>query len=289
MDKRFFNQTHVGRIDLWVNDLGRSAEFYEQALGLSVKDRSETSIEYTANDRDVILAIHKTDAPLSKDTYGLYHVAFLVPERKSLGRFLRHLIDRQIPIGGAADHHYSEAIYLRDPDGNGIEVACDKPDVAWRDDFGQLKTTTEAFDYEGVFYAAGSGRQPFTMPKDTTIGHLHLNGKNINAQHIFYEQVLGFERYYDDTINAMFFSRSKYHHHIAVNDWLNRRKPKKGKQNGLHSFTIRSHNIEDLENILTQLNEHRIPFNEEDGVYHTKDADDNHIRLSLQSDEQPLI
>ncbi len=288
MNERFFNALHVGRIDLWVADLKRSADFYENALGLTAKKHTADSIEYTANGNDVLLAIHKTDEALSENTYGLYHVAFLVPNRKALGRFLRHLIAGQIAIGGAADHYYSEAIYLRDPDGNGIEVARDKYDIEWTDEFGRLKTTTDEFDYPGVFYAAGSGNASYNIHKETTIGHLHLHGKHTDKQHMLYEQILGFERHFDETINAMFFSKSMYHHHIAINDWLNKRSPAKNKQNGLRSFTLRTNQLDEIEMILDKLNNHNIPFEELNGFYMIEDADENTVRLELCPDETPL-
>jgi catechol 2,3-dioxygenase len=168
----------------------------------------------------VLLEIHEKPGVHSverRGRIGLYHFAILLPDRPSLGRFLKHLAD----IGaqaGMSDHFVSEAIYLSDPDGIGIEVYADRPRSAWRHEARQLTMTTIPLDVEDLI--AAGGNEPWTgAPRGTTIGHIHLYVRDIDAAAAFYHDALGFDKVVWNYPGALFMSAGGYHHHLGTNTW----------------------------------------------------------------------
>ena len=149
---------------------------------------------------------------------GLYHFAILLPDRAALGRFVTHLGSLGVHAG-SADHAVSEAIYLSDPDGLGIEVYADRPRAAWRSDSTrQLFMTTAPLDVRGVMAAAG-GAAWTGMPPGTTIGHVHLHVGDLGAAEAFYHRALGFDKVVWNYPGALFLSAGGYHHHLGTNTW----------------------------------------------------------------------
>lgn len=217
---RLPDATRLGRARLQVTDLARSVTFYREVLGFRVI--SETSDA-------ALLGAHGDDAPILElragaakpvprgGRQGLFHFAILLPDRASLGRFLRHLSD----IGaqaGASDHLVSEAIYLSDPDGLGIEVYADRPRESWQHAGRELTMATIALDAQGV--AAAGGSAPWTgMPTGTTLGHMHLHVGSLEEARAFYHEALGFDLVVWSYPGALFFSAGGYHHHLGTNTW----------------------------------------------------------------------
>lgn len=209
---------HVAAIELAVADLARSQAFYRDALGFHVEDRGSGRADVSADGKTVLVTLFERPGSRPRGrTAGLYHVAFLLPSRAALGGFLRRAIRTQLPIQGASDHHVSEAIYLADPDGNGLEFYADRDPSVWRDASGSLDMETDPFDYAGVYYAADDAFD--RLPAETRIGHVHLAVNDLHAALAFYRDVLGFPVSSDDFPSAFFFAAGGYHHHLAINAW----------------------------------------------------------------------
>ena len=153
-----------------------------------------------------------------REHYGLYHLAILLPTRKALADVLKHLTDLQIPLVGGADHGYSEALYLEDLEGNGIELYRDKPVSTWdiRED-GRIIGVTEALAAQDI-YELGERVEPFILAEGTRMGHIHLFVKDSRKSSQFYQKVLGLEDKFS-VPSASWIAAGDYHHHLAVNEW----------------------------------------------------------------------
>ena len=213
--------THLGRVRLQVADLERSIKFYEDVLGLRLIRRGNDSARLGPHgeDREIIyLHQHETARPVPRrGLLGLYHFAILLPDRAALGRFVAHLGE----IGayaGMSDHFVSEAVYLTDPDGLGIEVYADRPRDAWRYDERQLYMTTNHLDVEDLIKSA-RGEKWAGMPPKTVLGHVHLYVDDIAKAEAFYHDALGFDKVVWSYPGALFMSAGGYHHHLGTNTW----------------------------------------------------------------------
>jgi catechol 2,3-dioxygenase len=222
---RLPDETHVGRVRLQVSDLTRSLDYYQNTLGLRVLEQSGELGRRRATlgpfDADTALVeLHERagakPVPM-RGRLGLYHFAILLPDRPALGRFISHLAS----IGeraGASDHLVSEALYLRDPDGLGIEVYADRPRSSWKADQRQLVMATEPLDLNSVVRAAGGAS--FTgMPAGTTMGHVHLHVGDLDEAADFYHEGLGLDKIVWGYPGALFLSAGGYHHHLGLNTW----------------------------------------------------------------------
>jgi len=213
--------THVGRVRIQVADLGRSVAYYETVIGLRLLERVGDVARLGPHGDDVtLLEIHEKPGVHSverRGRIGLYHFAILLPNRPALGRFLKHLSDIGERVG-MSDHFVSEAIYLSDPDGIGIEVYADRPRSAWRHEARQLTMTTIPLDVEDLI--AAGGNEPWTgAPAGTTIGHIHLYVRDIDQAAAFYHDALGFDKVVWNYPGALFMSAGGYHHHLGTNTW----------------------------------------------------------------------
>ena len=213
--------TTVGPVTLQVADLARSIDYYERILGLRVLRGSPQSATLGTQDRStplVILRARPGATPVPKrGRLGLYHFAILLPSRAALGRFVRHLADAKV-YAGMSDHLVSEAIYLTDPDGLGIEVYADRPRGEWRHEGRQLVMATEPLDVQDVLRAAG-GERWSGMPAGAVLGHVHLFVGDLEAASRFYHAGLGFDKVVWSYPGALFLSAGGYHHHLGTNTW----------------------------------------------------------------------
>jgi catechol 2,3-dioxygenase len=213
--------THVGAVSLQVSDLARSIEYYTRVLGLAVlsADRSRASLS-AAGAAEPLL--HLATRPGVKAVprhgrLGLYHFAILVPDRAALGRFIVHLAETGA-AAATADHAVSEAVYLWDPDGLGIEVYADRPRDAWRRRGRELHMTTEALDVRSLVDATGGS--PWTgLPDGTVIGHMHMHVGDLRQAEQVYHAALGLDKVVWSYPGALFLSAGGYHHHLGVNTW----------------------------------------------------------------------
>jgi catechol 2,3-dioxygenase len=213
--------TRLGPVRLQVADLARSIAYYEQTLGLRVLQRDESGAALGPRDVDRPLVQLRERAGVrpapQRERTGLYHFAILLPERASLGRFVRHVGEIGSRVG-AADHLVSESLYLRDPDNLGIEVYADRPRGAWRRNGRELMMATDPLDVEGLLREAGD--VPWTgMPGDTVMGHVHLHVGDLAAASAFFSEALGFDRTVWHYPGALFLAADAYHHHLGTNTW----------------------------------------------------------------------
>ncbi|HEX2206364.1 MAG TPA: VOC family protein [Longimicrobium sp.] len=212
----------LGRVRLQVANLQRSLAWYGQVLGLHVVERTADAATLAAHGDDAPLVVLRERSGASPQPHrgrlGLYHYAILLPDRAALGRFVAHLA-RTGERAGASDHLVSEALYLNDPDGLGIEVYADRPRSTWRwDSRRQLAMDTRPLDLDGLVRAAGG--EPWTgMPAGTVVGHVHLHVGDTDRAAAFYHAALGLDKVVWSYPGALFLSAGGYHHHLGLNTW----------------------------------------------------------------------
>ena len=210
---------HIGAVGLKVRDLTRLTDFYGAALGLSVLDRGKGGAMLGAGGVPLVQLEHRPDAgPDDPRTAGLYHTAFLMPTRADLARWILHVARNKVPLTGASDHAVSEAFYLDDPEGNGIEVYYDRPPETWQWTGSDLKITTDPLDIEDIVREVPPTATYPGAPDGLRIGHVHLRVGDVARAETFYRDTLGLDvtrrRH-----GATFMSSGRYHHHIAGNVW----------------------------------------------------------------------
>lgn len=217
---RLPDATRLGRVCLQIADLTRALAFYEHTLGLRVIEREATRASLAAHGHDrVLVELHErpNTQPAHRGLLGLYHVAILLSDRASLGRFARHLAEHRI-AAGASDHRVSEALYLTDPDGLGIEVYADRPRDVWQRIGQELIISTDPIDVAALVAAAGA--VPWGgMPAGTVIGHVHLRVGDLAQGVAFFSESLGFDRMTWRYPGALFLGAGGYHHHLGTNVW----------------------------------------------------------------------
>ncbi|WP_147805055.1 VOC family protein [Alkalicoccus halolimnae] len=229
---------YVSEAALKVKDLETTTAFYEKTLGFSVLQYSSNKAVLTADGSTPLLTLHSSpfyNKPARSRT-GLFHIAFLLPDRASLGGILQRLLENNYPLQGASDHHVSEALYLADPEGNGLELYCDRPAENWKWENGKVAMVTEPLDAESLLRDA----VPFTkMPPNTILGHIHLQVNHLNEARSFYKEGLEFNETAHLGSHASFLSSGGYHHHLAVNTWGGTSTlPLGQEETGLKHFTI---------------------------------------------------
>jgi catechol 2,3-dioxygenase len=214
---RLPESTQVGAVHLQIADLSRSLAYYGEVLGLGVLDRSRQEATLGTDRALVHLQARVGAKPVPRrGAYGLFHFAILLPDRAALSRFAAHL-GRLGLRAGMADHLVSEALYLSDPDGLGIEVYSDRPRSTWRQQGQELAMTTDPLDLEDLLAAGGT---PWSgMPAGTTMGHVHLHVGELDAAATFYHRALGLDMTVWSYPGALFFSAGGYHHHLGTNTW----------------------------------------------------------------------
>jgi len=204
-----------------VSDLARSIEYYENVLGLRALDRSVETAALGAYDDDTVFLELRERAgarPVPRrGLLGLYHFAVLLPDRASLGRLLAHLAELDVHAG-MSDHLVSEAIYLTDPDGLGIEVYVDRPRESWQSTDRQIAMTTKPLDARSVIDEA-RGERWTGAPAGTLVGHVHFHVGDIDRAADFYHGALGLDKIVWGYPGALFMSAGGYHHHVGVNVW----------------------------------------------------------------------
>lgn len=275
--------TFVSQVNLKVANLERSLTFYQEVIGLQVLQQTNSTADLTADGKTVLVSIQQPDDVVSKlaRTTGLYHFALLLPTRADLGRLLKHFLQVRYPLQGASDHLVSEAIYLADPDGNGIEVYADRPASDWSWNNGEVEMATVALDAESLL-AEGEGEEWNGMPSGTIMGHIHLHVSELQKTEEFYTKGLGFEVVTRYGGQALFISTGKYHHHIGLNTWNGVGAPPAAENSvGMESYTMVFPSEEKREQILSQLKELGVTVTEEKGVFITADPSGNRIRLEV--------
>ncbi|EPA3814222.1 VOC family protein [Listeria monocytogenes] len=234
-------ELRLGEVVLNVGHLKEMAGFYQEVIGLKLLEENERMVRLGVSGSDeALLVLKKIDNAVVPEVprIGLFHTAFLLPTRESLADVLLHLAKSGYPIDGAGDHAYSEALYLHDIEGNGIEIYADRPKAEWmRDGDGNLPMVTEQVDVDSLFQIATD--EPFTgMPNGTIIGHVHLQVADADKAEQFYKEALGM-KLTTAIPSARFFAAGDYHHHIGSNVWAGRNlELLQENETGLAWFTI---------------------------------------------------
>ncbi|HEM4051096.1 TPA: VOC family protein [Streptococcus suis] len=213
------SQFELGLVALNVRNLELQSLFYQQVLGLQVLSQSPNQIDLGVGKNILIRLIQTEQSGDVSQSYGLYHLAIVLPSREELGTIFRHFIDNKIPLQGASDHGYSEAIYLADTEGNGIEIYRDLPQDSWdvRPD-GRIVGITEPMDAETIYALGKKADAAYQMPAGSRMGHVHLSVRESAASSRFYQEVLAVEDKFS-VPSAAWLASGDYHHHLAVNEW----------------------------------------------------------------------
>ena len=209
----------LGAVHLTVADLERCIAFYTGRLGFRLRRREPDVAHLSAGEEDLLVLWRVPGASRVRGTTGLYHFAILVPSRAELGGVVGHLLATRTPLSGASDHAVSEAIYLSDPEGNGIEVYRDRPRSEWPLDGSGVRMISDPLDLEDLLAERMPGAPPWSrLPAGTRIGHVHLQVADLEIADRFYVGALGFERTMR-LASALFVAAGGYHHHIGLNTW----------------------------------------------------------------------
>lgn len=226
-------ETRIGRTALRVDDLDETTAFYRDVVGLETISESSSRAVLGASDTPLlVLESDGERSPRPRESAGLYHNAFRLPSRAALGDALTRVRDRW-ELEGASDHRVSEALYLSDPEGNGVEIYRDFPRGEWpRGDDGRVRMGTDPLDLDAV---AGAAAGESGLPAGTDVGHVHLEVRSLEAFTEFYVDTVGFEQ--QTTVRgATFVSAGGYHHHLGANTWQRRSAPASGA--GLSWFGV---------------------------------------------------
>ena len=253
------SKIYLAEAVLNVKNLARQTAFYTQIIGLEIRTQTETEVILGAGGKDLVHLIQTNREEAVKSSYGLYHMAILLPTREDLADVFKHIAELNYPFVGAADHGYSEALYLEDPEGNGIELYRDKPVADWdiRED-GRIIGVTEELSAQEI-YDMGCKVDPFVIAPDTRMGHIHLSVKDSHLATAFYQSVLDLSDKF--TIpSASWIASGDYHHHLAVNEWGGKNLDKREAEfPGLAYYVVEVEKKEDLAAIAEKAKAHGAP------------------------------
>jgi catechol 2,3-dioxygenase len=275
--------TFVSQVHLKVQDIERSLKFYQNIIGLKVLEQQERKVALTADGKTALVTIEQPEdiQPKQQRTTGLYHYALLLPSRADLAKVILHMIQTQYPIQGGSDHLVSEALYLADPDGNGIEIYHDRPASTWKWEGKEVVMTTEPMDVEGILKEDDG--QPWSgLPAGTIMGHIHLHVAEFKKTEQFYCEGLGFEIVCTYGGQALFISTGGYHHHIGLNTWNGVGAPAPAENSvGMSSYSVVFPNETALKEAITRLSTLGAELTEDKGEIFTKDPSGNTIELRV--------
>ncbi len=242
-------QPTMGLVHLNVARLEPLIQFYTETIGLQVNRTQQNTVHLGVHDRDLLALTETPTAKRVSGTAGLYHFAILLPSRYDLAKSLVHLVRTRTPLQGLSDHGVSEAIYLEDPESNGIEIYADRPRSQWYTG-SRLQMVTRALNVDDLTRTLRGQETTFsTLHPDTYIGHIHLHVGHIQTTEAYYTQQVGLDVVVNYGGSATFMSYDGYHHHIGANIWAGR-SPRHEGTLGLEKFELRVHpsRFDDLAN-----------------------------------------
>ena len=256
--------TRMGTVRLTVSDLPRSRAFYEETLGLQATELDGGELAFGTGPGRALVELRgdRSAPPLDRRATGLFHLAILHPIRLGLAHALARVAETRWPLDGASDHLVSEALYLSDPDGNGIEIYRDRPRDEWRRVDGQLQMATLPLDLRSVASELDAAPGPQAhAPAETTIGHVHLQVAELDQVESFYAGVLGFDVMVRGYPGALFVAAGGYHHHLGLNTWQSAGSgaPVPGAV-GLRSYEILLPDAAELERVTARLSDAGLPI-----------------------------
>lgn len=281
MNKFHDNNIFVREIRLKVLDIEKSKEFYTKIMGFKVLESNKKEITFTTDGINSILSITqpKDVVPKLPRRTGIYHFALLLPSRKDLGLFLKHIRDNDYPIIGGSNHGVSEAVYLQDPDDNGIEVYADIDSSLWKWKENQISMVSDPLDYKGIIDETGEAKWS-GIPKDTIIGHIHLHVGDLEKAKDFYCNGLGFDLVMNMANSALFLSSAGYHHHIGLNIWNGINAPSLPDNSvGMEYYTLVFPDETTRENKINNLKHMGYDVFNKNSLIFTKDPSNNLVQL----------
>jgi catechol 2,3-dioxygenase len=249
-------ETRMGAVRLTVSDLERAKAFYEQAIGLRATEMEDGGLALAVERGEPLVELYgdASARALDRRATGLFHLAILLPSRRDLALALVRLAQARWPLDGASDHLVSEALYLSDPDGNGIEIYRDRPRSEWRHAGDQLEMATLPLDLDDVLgeLSTEDGFQALA-PAGTAMGHVHLQVAELTDSERFYSGVLGFDVMVRLYPGALFVSAGGYHHHLGLNTWNSRgAAPPPPGSVGLRTFEVVVPDSDELRRVLAR-------------------------------------
>lgn len=269
------SDTHVGSVTLRVHDADALTPFYATLLGIDPETEGDTTT-FAADGETVLKLVEAPDAPArTPDEAGLYHTAYRFPSRAALGAALERMAAAGIAVEGSADHGVSEAVYLSDPEGNGIELYHDRARDEWpRDADGNIVMVTNPLDVDAVKAAAGE-------PQPGVVGHVHLEVMELEESVVFYRDVLGL-RVAAEVRGAAFLGAGGYHHHVGLNTWQHRAEPRREKSRGLDRFTLVVPSADAVEAVVERAAAHGIPVEEQGAAVMLIDPSGIRVRVTAE-------
>lgn len=275
-------KTNLGYVHLTVRDLKKSLPFYRNVLGFQVHRNENGTAHLGAGGNDLLVLTENPDAKVQRAATGLYHFAILVPSRFELARSLRRLAENEIQLG-FGDHIVSEAIYLSDPDNNGIEVYRDRPRADWYDKNGNFQMGTLPVDVQGVLGELENETDAWQgLHRDTVLGHMHLKSSNVDRDAPFYRDVIGLDEMANLGGSAAFLSAGGYHHHLGMNSWESRNAaPPPPDAVGLQYFTVNLPSQAELERVTNRLLQAGATLQDTEAGVLTRDPSQNALVLAI--------
>jgi catechol 2,3-dioxygenase len=272
----------IGSVHLTISDLARSIRFYQTHLGFLVHRRDDRTAWLGAGGPDLLVLSQCETAPRVRGTTGLYHFAILVPTRADLARSLRRIVATDTVMQGAADHGVSEALYLADPDGNGIEIYRDRPRAEWPYVGGKLRMGADPIDFEALLTETTAVDDNAGLAPGTVMGHVHLHVARLEDAERFYVGVLGFQLMQRYGPSALFVSAGGYHHHIGLNTWagVGAPPPPPGAI-GLRHFVVQLPSDTAVEEVAARVRAAGIAIEPAEGGMLVRDAAGNALKLAI--------
>jgi catechol 2,3-dioxygenase len=222
------DETRISRVRLRTADLRKALSFYQGVLGLKVVEQHRHEAGLAASEAGpaiIVLEEDRSATPRPLRTTGLFHFAIRYPSRRDLAHGFQRLLKANYPIEGASDHDVSEAIYLSDPDNNGVELYADRPRKTWQWNEGEVSMSTKPLDTADLLSTIKTEKEPPRISSEADLGHIHLHVANLATAEHFFHDVLGFDVTQRNYPGALFFSAGGYHHHLAANTWAGQTPP----------------------------------------------------------------
>jgi catechol 2,3-dioxygenase len=284
MNDKLDPNTILGYVALIVSNLDRSIAFYRDILGFQVRRSINGVAQLGAGGEDVVVLHENPGARRVRGTTGLYHFAVLVPSRVELAKSLKRLADTQWPVQGFADHLVSEAIYLPDPDGNGIEIYRDRLRSEWPRLNGQIRMATDPLDLDGLLAELEGHEEPGTgLHPQTVLGHMHLHVGHLPQANAFYGDVIGLDLITSFGNSALFMSAGGYHHHLGLNTWAGVGAPPPPPDTiGLRYFTIKLPKSNEVSAIVDRARDNGGSIEETERGVLLRDPFKNSVLLTVQ-------
>ncbi len=284
MSFKIHPQTQMGKVHLTVADLARSLDYYQQGIGLALNWQADDHAALGAGGHDLLLLTERPGVRPSRGHTGLYHFALLLPSRRELARTIQHLTDSGVHIGGASDHAVSEALYLTDPDGHGIEIYRDRRRDEWRYVDDTLQIVTRPLDIQGVMGELADGIPAWDgLHPETFIGHIHLHVAHLSEAIRFYTEIVGFEFIAGYGDSAGFVSAGGYHHHLGLNTWAGQGAPPPEKARLLW-YEIHLPRADALKTAAAHIQAANYPIEWRDDAVYLHDPAKNGIILAVKSE-----